>query len=442
MEATVAFSFQSYKELWGFGWKLLVSGILDSVWRELNQVVIGKCYNSATLGYYTRASQFSSLFSSNITAVVQRVSFPVLSSIQDDVVKLKLGYKKVIKVTMLPTCALMFGLAACSESLIYVLLGNKWMNCVPMLQILCLYMFLDPLHSLNLNAIQVMGRSDLTLKLKIIKIILSTIPLAIGIFIGIYWMLIGSVFVNILSYYLNAYYSKTLLNYSIKEQVVDVLPSFLISLIMALIVYTLSFIPISMYIILPIQIVSGIFIEFLLCERIKSDEYVELKSIVISALKKVKHYNMVKKNLITVTSPLLPNLDELNVLLRQIWDSKWITNNGQFHKQLEHELAKYLGVPYISLFTNGTLPLLTALQAFRITGEVITTPYSFVATTHSIWWNGCKPVFVDIDPTTGNIDPDNIEAAITPKLQLLCRFMFMANLVIPNIFKRLQTAMA
>ena len=124
---------------------------------------------------------------------------------------------------------------------------------------------------------------------------------------------------------------------------------------------------------------------------------------------------MVDKNHITVTSPLLPNREEFNALLGEIWDSKWITNNGSFHKKLETALCEYLKVPYISLFTNGTLPLLTALQALRITGEVITTPYSFVATTHSIWWNNCKPVFVDIDPATGNIDPDKIEAAITPK---------------------------
>ena len=121
------------------------------------------------------------------------------------------------------------------------------------------------------------------------------------------------------------------------------------------------------------------------------------------------------KEPITVTSPLLPDLSEFSSVLQTIWDSRWITNNGSFHKQLEEALCSYLKVPYISLFTNGTLPLLTALQALRITGEVITTPYSFVATTHSIWWNGCRPVFVDIDPATGNIDPDRIEAAITPK---------------------------
>lgn len=120
-------------------------------------------------------------------------------------------------------------------------------------------------------------------------------------------------------------------------------------------------------------------------------------------------------NQITVTSPLLPNLDEFNAMLKEIWASKWITNNGQFHKQLEKALAEYLKVPFISLFTNGTLPLLTALQALRITGEVITTPYSFVATTHSIWWNGCRPVFVDIEEETCGIDPEKIEAAITPK---------------------------
>ena len=124
---------------------------------------------------------------------------------------------------------------------------------------------------------------------------------------------------------------------------------------------------------------------------------------------------MESKELITVTSPLLPNLDEFNELLKDIWNRKWITNNGHYHQELEKALCEYLKVPYISLFTNGTLPLITALQALRITGEVITTPYSFVATTHSLWWNGIKPVFVDIDPATGNIDPDKIEAAITPK---------------------------
>jgi len=120
-------------------------------------------------------------------------------------------------------------------------------------------------------------------------------------------------------------------------------------------------------------------------------------------------------NKITVTSPLMPDLEEFNEILKDIWAKKWITNNGSYHKKLENALCDYLKVPYISLFTNGTLPLITALQALRITGEVITTPYSFVATTHALWWNGIKPVFVDVEPTTGNLDPNKIEQAITPQ---------------------------
>lgn len=121
------------------------------------------------------------------------------------------------------------------------------------------------------------------------------------------------------------------------------------------------------------------------------------------------------EKLITVTTPLLPELQELNNYLSQIWKRKWITNGGPLHQELEKELCAYLHIPYLSLFTNGTLPLITALQALRITGEVVTTPYSFVATTHALWWNGITPVFVDIDPKTGNMDPDKIEAAITPR---------------------------
>ncbi|MDE6006702.1 MAG: DegT/DnrJ/EryC1/StrS family aminotransferase [Muribaculaceae bacterium] len=118
---------------------------------------------------------------------------------------------------------------------------------------------------------------------------------------------------------------------------------------------------------------------------------------------------------ITVTSPLLPPIEEFMESVKDIWNRKWITNNGYYHQKLEKLLCEYLGVEYISLFTNGTLPLITALQALRITGEVITTPYSFVATTHSLWWNGIKPVFVDIEASTGNLDPQKIEGAITPR---------------------------
>ena len=118
---------------------------------------------------------------------------------------------------------------------------------------------------------------------------------------------------------------------------------------------------------------------------------------------------------IYVTSPLLPSLDEFYESLKDIWESKWLTNNGHYHQEFEKALSEYLKVPYLSVFTNGTLPLITAFQALHLSGEVITSPYSFVATTHALWWNGIKPAFVDIDPVTCNINPDKIEAAITPK---------------------------
>ena len=123
---------------------------------------------------------------------------------------------------------------------------------------------------------------------------------------------------------------------------------------------------------------------------------------------------MSKQEQILVTSPLLPNLKDFIPYLEKIWQNKWLTNQGDFHEELELELCKYLDVKHLNLFSNGTLALITALQALRISGEVITTPYSFVATTHSLWWNNIKPVFVDIEPETFNIDPKRIEAAITP----------------------------
>ena len=119
--------------------------------------------------------------------------------------------------------------------------------------------------------------------------------------------------------------------------------------------------------------------------------------------------------LITVTQPYLPPLEEFIPYLEQIWENKWLTNNGPFHQQLERALCEYLGVEHLALFTNGTIALVTALQTLRISGEVITTPYSFVATSHALLWNNIRPVFVDIDPVTMNLDPDKIEAAITPQ---------------------------
>ena len=281
------FSCNSFWGLFKFGWKLLVSGLIDTIWREINNVVIGKCYSPATLGQYARAQQFASICSSNLTSVVQRVSYPVLSSVQDEKERLKNGYKRIIKVTMLLTFTLMLGLAAVSKPMILVLIGNQWLPCVPYLQIICLQMMLYPLHSLNLNMLQVQGRSDLFLKLEIIKKIIAVGPLLLGVFVNIYWMLGGSVITGFIAYYLNAYYSGPFLNYSIKEQVKDILPSFGVAVAMAVPVFAMSFIPMNPCIMLPLQIVLGAIITISICEVTKLPEYMEIKGIITPLLNKV-----------------------------------------------------------------------------------------------------------------------------------------------------------
>ena len=282
------FSWNSFRELFGFGWKLLVSSLIDTVWREIYQVVIGKCYAPATLGQYTRAHQFGSIFSSNLNTVIQRVSYPVLSSLQDDKERMKEGYRRVIKVTMLVTFVLMLGLAAISKPMIQVLVGDQWLVAAGFLPIICLRMMLYPLHALNLNMLQVQGRSDLFLKLEIIKKCVAVIPITLGIFVGIYWMIWGSVFTSMFAYYLNSYYSGKFLNYSILTQIKDILPSFGIAVVMAIVTYALSLLPLSPFILLPMQVMAGAGITVALCERFKRPEYLEIRSMALSVLRKIK----------------------------------------------------------------------------------------------------------------------------------------------------------
>ncbi len=282
------FSLESFKELFGFGWKLLVSGLIDTVWREIYQVVIGKCYSPATLGQYTRAQQFGSIFSLNLNAVIQRVSYPVLSSIQDDRVRLKAGYKRIIKITMLVTFTLMLGMAGAAEPMVRALVGDQWLEAVPFLQIICFQMMLYPLHCLNLNMLQVQGRSDLFLRLEIIKKCIALIPILLGIFINIYWMLIGSVITGFLAYYLNAYYSGPAIDYAIKEQIKDILPSFCVAMSMALVIYAMSYIPISSFLLFPLQILAGAVITVALCKIVKLPEYMEIESIAMGLISKLR----------------------------------------------------------------------------------------------------------------------------------------------------------
>ena len=187
------FSIDSLKYMWGFGWKLLLSGLLNNIWNEIYQVVVGKFYSPATLGQYSRSRQYASIFSSNLTGIVQRVSFPVLSEIQDEKQRLISGYRRIIKTTMFITAGMMIPLGAIAEPLIFCLIGPKWHQAATFLPLICVSMSLYPLHAINLNMLQVQGRTDIHLYIEIIKKIIAIGPICLGIFVDIYWMLIGTI---------------------------------------------------------------------------------------------------------------------------------------------------------------------------------------------------------------------------------------------------------
>lgn len=285
----LVFSWQSFLELWDFGWKMLVSGLISNLWSQMSKVVIGRFYSSESLGYYEKGREYVNMVSQNLTLVVQSVSYPALSQLQDNKERLKLGYKRVIKVTMLVTFVLVIGLAACAKSFIVVLIGEKWLSSVPMMQIICFSMMLFPLHAINLNMLQVQGRSDLFLKLEIIKKAVYVIPIVLGIYCGIYTMLIANVFCGLFSYYLNAYYSGPFLDYSIMEQVKDIMPSFSISISMGAVVFGMSFIPLNYYILLPLQMLVGAIIVIGLCNLYKLEEYKDCKEMMKVYVTKIKH---------------------------------------------------------------------------------------------------------------------------------------------------------
>lgn len=288
-----SFNRRSFSELFGFGWKMMVSGILDSVWTQLYQVIVGKFYSPATLGQYTRAKQFSQMFSSNLTVVIQRVTFPVLSDIQDEKERMVSAYRRIIKVTMFITFVLMFGLGAISEPLLYCLIGAKWHEAASYLPLICLVGAFYPLHAINLNMLQVQGRSDLFLGLEIAKKIIGLVPLLFGAFIGIFPMLYTSICTSIICYLLNSYFPGKLLGYTSWMQIKDIASSFAIAILTALVVFTLKYLPLTNWLILPMQLISGITIFTLLCKITKSQEYLEIKKMVAPLMNKLRKQNSI-----------------------------------------------------------------------------------------------------------------------------------------------------
>lgn len=278
---TLVFSFQSFKELFSFGSKLLISGLIDTTYQNIYYLVIGKYFSAQELGYYSRADQFRSLPSSNLTTVIQRVSFPVLSRIRDDKPKLKEAYKKLIKSTMLICFVLMLGMAGIAKPMILTLIGEKWEPCVIYLQMLCFVGMFYPLHALNLNMLQVQGRSDLFLRLEIIKKALAIPIIIIGVIWGIKIMILGMILNSIIAYFLNSFWSGRFIGYSFLEQLKDILPSFILASSMSAVVFIIGLViklpPLQLLI---IQITSGIIIIFGFCEIFNYKDYIYIKKIV------------------------------------------------------------------------------------------------------------------------------------------------------------------
>lgn len=279
----------SLRYMWGFGWKLLASGLLNNIWNNLYQAVVGKFYSPATLGQYSRSKEYSSIFSSSLTNIVQRVSFPVLSQIQDEKQRMVAVYRRIIKITMFVTAIILISMGAVAEPLIYCLIGPQWHEAATFLPLICISMSLYPLHAINLNMLQIQGRTDIFLYLEIIKKVLAVGPILLGIFVNIYWMLIGSIIVGIVAFFFNSYYTGKHLGYSSLMQLRDVAPSYGVSMVVAIAVYFLKYLPLSYWLILPLQIIVGVAVFIMVCERTKMYEYVEMKEIVKEYCNKLIH---------------------------------------------------------------------------------------------------------------------------------------------------------
>ncbi len=279
------FSIESFKELFSFGSKLLISGLIDTAYRNVYYLIIGKYFAAVELGYYTRADQFQALPSKQLTGIFGRVSYPILSTIQDDVKKLRTAYTQIIKITMFITFVLMLGMSAIAKPMIMTLIGEQWLPAVIYLQMLCFVGMFYPLHALNLNMLQIQGRSDLFLRLEIIKKVLSIPMIIIGILYGIKIMILGMMLHTIIAYFINSFWSGKFIGYSSFDQIKDIFPSFLLAFTMAAIVYTIgNVIDLSDFWILVTQIITGAVLTIALAEIFKLNSYLNLKEIFFNKL--------------------------------------------------------------------------------------------------------------------------------------------------------------
>ncbi len=283
------FSRESFRQLFSFGSKLLISGLIFTASRNVYYLIIGKYFSAIDLGYFTRAEQFQALPSQQLTGIFGRVTYPILSTMQNDVYKLKNAYRQIIKSTMLVVFVLMLGLAAVAKPMILALIGSQWLPSVIYLQMLCFVGMLYPLHAINLNMLQVLGRSDMFLKLEVLKTIFAIPVIFIGVIYGIKAMIFGMFVHSVIAYYFNSYWSGKSLDYSSFDQIKDIVPSFLLAIVVATIVYTIGEkLELSYNLILVTQLIVGASLTIILSEVFKLESYCYIKDTVLTKFMEVK----------------------------------------------------------------------------------------------------------------------------------------------------------
>lgn len=287
---SLVFSFDSLRGMFAFGSRLLASGLLNTVFENIYLVVIGKIFSPMALGFYSRAKGLQQMPTANISSIVSRVTFPVFSSMQGDKPRLKRGVRKALTMLVMVIFPMMAGLAIVAKSLVLLLLTEKWVPCVPYLQLLCVVGMLYPLHVINVNVLIAQGRSDLLLRLEILKKILIVIAIAISFRWGIIAMIYGQIATSGIAYFLNAYYTGKMLDYPITKQIQDLMPSIALAGIMGLGVYALKYAPIvNQLALLSAQITTGIVLYVGLCYIFRISSFMEVIEMIKSELFNLRH---------------------------------------------------------------------------------------------------------------------------------------------------------
>ena len=266
-------SFARVRQLFGFGWKLLCSALLDTVFRYAYSLVIGRMYSSGQLGMFNRGQQFPQVIAVNLDGSIQSVMLPALSARNDSVPEVKRLVRRSISTSAYILMPCMFGLAAVAEPLVRIVLTEKWMECVPFLQLACISYALYPVHTANLTGINALGRSDIFLKLEIAKKILTVCVLLLTVPLGITAMAAGQVVCGFVSTFINAWPNKKLMGYSYWEQWRDLLPPFVLSVVMAVAVWCLRFVLVSDPLLLAVQVVAGIVFYVMMSRLFRLEAY-------------------------------------------------------------------------------------------------------------------------------------------------------------------------